>query len=193
MDEILIINKQIKKVVFELIFAILLFTFAFIIWITPNSMDVGRVAATTLNTGGSVALEQISPLALENIYPVDDEYAITNYDKAILKLTNNSGSTSRYILSYRVYNNSTLDTKFLKFQLENENIDTRVDFMSNLGMNLGSNYIDYVLYSGEIAPNKSLEFKYLMWIDHNVGNEAQNKNLSAQFVVNSYDASIGLK
>ena len=60
-------------------------------------------------------------------------------------------------------------------------------------MNEKKNYMDFVLYNGELNKNNEKTFKYTMWLDKNVGNEAQNKSLSAQFVVKSYGTEVTMK
>ena len=192
MVDIEIINRQIRKTVIELLFAIIIFIIALIMWLNPNTSIANIVSKNSMNKG-EVALEQIKPLTINSISPISDEEAINNYDNAILRITNNQNVTSRYELIYRVNNNSTLDTKFLKFKLDNIEIDPIIDFLSNVKTKTGDNYTDYIIYTGEITPNKSLDFSFIIWIDENAGNESQGKSLSSGFVANSYNANISLK
>lgn len=189
MDEIKIINKQIRSIIFELFFVSIIFILALGVWVNPNS---SMAIFSSSNKEQGVLIEEIEPLVLENIYPIDDEKAISSNKKGVFKLVNNSNENSKYSIVYRVYNNSTLDYNGLKYLL---NIDekTYMDFLSNIQMNEEDNYMDFVLYNGEINKNNEKTFEYTMWLDKNVGNEAQNKTLSAQFVVKSYGTELSIR
>ena len=189
MEELKFINKRIRSLTFELFFTILIFILALGVWVNPNST---MAAFASSNESQTVLLEEIEPLRLENIYPIDDNKAISNNQKGLFKLTNNSNVNSKYSIVYRVYNTSTLDYNFLKYQLI---IDEKsyVDFLSSVQINIENNYIDFVLYNGEIDNNSNKTFEYTMWLDKNVGNEAQNKVLSAQFIVKSYGTELSIR
>ena len=189
MDEIKIINKKIIGVTFELIFTTIIFVLAYIVWINPNS---SMAAFASSNESQTVLLSEVEPLQLQNIYPIDDDKAIKNQKKGIFKLTNNASVNSNYSIIYRIYNNSTLDYNGLKYLL---NIDEKsyVDFLSNVQISEENNYVDFILYNGEIDNNSEKTFEYTMWLDKNVGNEAQNKSLSAQFLVKSYGTEITMR
>jgi len=189
MDELKIINKKIRGLLLELVFLFVIFTLAFSLWINPNTT---MAAFASSNGDQTVLLEEIEPLRLENIFPIDDDKAIANNQKGLFKIINNSSVNSKYSIIYRVHRSSTLDYNFLKYQLI---IDDKsyVDFLSNIQINEENNYIDFVLYNGEIDNNDEKTFKYTMWLDKNVGNEAQNKVLSAEFVVKSYGTEISIK
>lgn len=189
MNELKIINKKIRSVAFELIFTIIIFGLAYNVWINPNA---SIAAFASSNENQTVLLEEVNPLKLENIYPISDEKAINEGEKGLFKLTNNSNTNSKYSIIYRVYNYSTLDYNFLKYQLI---IDDKsfVDFLSNLQISQENNYIDFILYNGEIDKNSEKTFEYTMWLDSEVGNKAQNKSLSAQFVVKSYGTELSIR
>lgn len=189
MNEIKIINKKIRSVTFELVFAIIIFILAYSVWVNPSK---AMVAFASSNENQTVLLSEVKPLKLENIFPISDEKAINNNEKGIFKLTNNSNINSKYSIVYRIYNNSTLDYNFLKYQLIIDN-KSFVDFLSTLQINEENNYMDFTLYNGEIDKNSTKEFEYTMWLDSAVGNEAQNKSLSAQFVVKSYGTELSMR
>lgn len=191
MDELKMINQQIKKIFFELVFAILLFIIALFLWLSPNK-SLSRFLISETNSKNIVSLEEIKPLNLINIYPISDEDGINSDTNAILRIKNNSKTNSRYILSYRVNNNSTLDISYLKYHVIDEELN-KVDFLSNLGKNKEENYTDYVISTGELAPNDEKNIDFNMWLDSNVGNEAQGKSLSANFVIISYNTELTLK
>jgi len=189
MNEIKIINKKIRTIFFELIFSVIIFVLAYGVWVNPNA---SMAVFASSNESQTVLLEEIEPLRLENIFPIDDDKAIANNQKGLFKIINNSSVNSKYSIIYRVHRSSTLDYNFLKYQLI---IDDKsyVDFLSNIQINEENNYIDFVLYNGEIDNNDEKTFKNTMWLDKNVGNEAQNKVLSAEFVVKSYGTEISIK
>ena len=182
------INKQIRGLVFELLFASFISGFAIFAWVNPDT-TLAKIAQ--VNGNQTITLQEIKPLNLENIYPIDDEIAINNYDKAVIRLTNNSTADSTYELIYRVSNDSTLNAEWLKFML---NVDgtNNIEFLDNLENNENNDYTDYILYTGKINANSQKDFEYLMWLDKNVGNEAQNKSLSANIIVKSYDTDLSL-
>ena len=186
MDDIKKINKKIRSLVYEIIFASFIGGIALFAWLNPET-TLAKIA--TANTSQTVTLQEIEPLNLENIYPVDDEYAISNYDKAVIRVTNNGNNSSTYDLIYRISNNSTLDASWLKFML---NIDetNNVEFLSNLKTTRDNNYTYYTLYTGTLEAHSKKDFEYLMWLDKNVGNEAQNKSLSANLMVKSYGTDL---
>ena len=189
MEEIKIINRQIRRVAIELIFALIIFILAFSIWNNPNK-TLALMASS--NENQSVIMEEIKPLKLENIYPIDDNEAINNYEKGEFKISNKSNVNSKYSIIYRIYNSSTLDHNFLKYQFIIDNY-SKVDFLSNLSTNTSQNYTEFVLYNGELEANSSKTFNFIMWIDNKVGNEAQNKVLSSDFIVKSYGTEISFK
>ena len=189
MDEIKFINKQIRKIVIELVFALFIFVLAFSIWINPNT-TFAKMASS--NENQSIVLEEIKPLKLENIYPVDDNVAINQNEKGLFNLKNSSNINSKYSIIYRIHNSSSLDYKFLKYQLIIDN-KSYVDFLSNIQVIKEKNYIDIVLYNGELSANDNKEFEFTMWIDSSIGNEAQNKVLSSEFVVKSYGTEVSIK
>lgn len=192
MVDVYLINKQIKKTVIELIFSIIIFIIALIMWFNPNT-SVANLITKNASNKGEVTLEQIKPLTINNLSPISDEEAINNYENAILRLTNNQNITSRYELVYRINNNSTLDSRFIKFKLDNTLMEPIIESLTNVKIKKSDSYTDYIIYTGEITPNKSLDFSFIIWIDENATNEAQGKKLSSGFVVNSYDANISLK
>lgn len=189
MDEIKIINKKIRSVICELLFTILIFVLALNVWLNPNT-TIASFASS--NDNQTVLLNEIEPLKLENIYPIDDEIAIENNQRGVFKIINKSNNNSIYSIVYRIYNTSTLDYNYLKYLL---NIDgkTHIEFLSNVQITNNENYTDLTLYNGEIDKNNEKTFEYTMWLDRNVGNEAQNKSLSAQFVIKSYGNELSLR
>ena len=189
MDEIKKINKQIRSLIIEIVFASFICGLAISTFINPNT-TLAKIAFS--NSSETITLEQVKPLKLENIFPVDDKTAIDTYDKAIIRLTNNSNNKSTYKLIYRVNNNSTLDAKWLKFML---NVDetNKIEFLSELEISKDSKYTDYILHTGEIDANSKKDVEYIMWLDKNVGNEAQNKSLSANLIVKSYGTELSLR
>ena len=191
MSDVKDINKQIKKTIIELIFTIMIFIGALFVWFNIDFSVAGSVSKNSSNNG-EISIEQIKPLSLNYIAPISDEEAIKNYEKAILKISNNKNITSRYELIYRISNDSTLNPDFIKFQLSNTKI-SKIDFLKNLEVKASDNYTDYILYIDEIAPNNSLDFSFIIWIDKNAGNDAQGKDLFSSFIVNSYDTHISLK
>ncbi len=190
MDELKTINAQIRKVFFELIFAVLLFVLALIFFITPNKSLSNYILLN--KTAGQVSIEEVKPLNLKNIYPIDDEEAIHSDTNATLKIQNHSKTNSRYILAYRVDKNSTLNTNYLKYQIIDNEVN-KIDFLDNLGKNKSDNYIDYIISTGELTPKEKKEINFNMWLDHKVGNEAQGKSLTGNFVITSYDTAITMK
>lgn len=189
MDELKIINKKIRSVTFELIFTIIIFVLACGVWINPNS---SMAAFASSNGNQTVLLQEVKPLRLENIYPIDDDIAINTSEKGLFKLTNKANVNSKYSIIYRVHDSSTLDYNFLKYQLI---IDDKsfVDFLSNVQINKEDGYVDFVLYNGQINNNSSKTFEYTMWLDSEVGNETQNKVLSAEFVSKSYGTELSIR
>jgi len=188
MNNIKNINKQIRSLIFELLFASFIAGIAIFAWVNPDT-TLAKIAQ--VNGNQTITLQEIKPLNLENIYPIDDEKAIGNYDKAIIRLTNNSSADSTYELIYRVNNNSTLNTEWLKFML-NVDENSNVEILANLETNKNNGYTDYILYTGKLNANSQKDFEYLMWLDKNVGNEAQNKSLSANIIVKSYGTDLSL-
>jgi len=189
MDELKIINKKIRGLLLELVFVTIIFTLAFSLWINPNTT---MAAFASSNGDQTVLLEEVKPLRLENIYPISDNTAINEGEKGLFRLTNNSNVNSKYSIIYRIYNTSTLNYEFLKYQLIIDN-KSFVDFLSNVQINEENNYIDFVLYNGEIDKNSEKTYEYTMWLDSKVGNEAQNKVLSAEFVVKSYGTELSIR
>lgn len=189
MEELKNINRRIRGLLLEILFASIIFVLAFSMWIDPNA---SMAAFASSNENQTVLLEEVEPLKLENIFPIDDDKAIKNNDKGLFKLINNSSTNSKYSIIYRIYNSSTLDYNFLKYQLIIDN-NSYVDFLSNLQISKEKNYIDFVLYNGEIDNNSEKTFEYTMWLDSSVGNEAQNKVLSGEYVVKSYGTELSIR
>lgn len=189
MDEIKIINKQIMKISIELLFSIIIFVLALGVWMNPNT-TMAKFASS--NENQTVTLEEVNKLKLENIYPIDDDVAINENEKALFNIKNQSNVNSKYSIIYRIYSSSTLDYNFLKYYL---NIDDKeyVESFSNIQSDNNNKYIDFVLYNGEIGGNSTKTFEYTMWLDKNVGNEAQNKVLSSEFVIKSYGTEISIR
>ena len=186
MDEIKKINKKIRGLVYEIVFASFIAGVALFSWLNPDT-TLAKIA--TANSSQTITLQEIQPLNLQNIYPIDDDKAINNYDKAVIRLTNNGNNTSTYDLIYRISNNSTLNSEWLKFML-NVDENNSVDFLSNLKITKDKNYTYYTLYTGKLEAYSQKDFEYLLWLDKNVGNEAQNKSLSANLMVKSYGTDL---
>ncbi|MBE6153612.1 MAG: hypothetical protein E7166_05250 [Firmicutes bacterium] len=189
MDELKIINRKIRNLVVEVCFATFIFTLAFSLWINPNTT---MAAFAESNGNQTVLLQEVKPLKLENIYPISDSKAINNNNKGLFKLINNANVNSKYSIIYRIHNSSTLDYNFLKYQLIIDD-NSYVDFLYNLQFNEENNCVDFILHNGEIDKNSEKTFEYTMWLDSEVGNEAQNKVLSAEFVVKSYGTELSIR
>ena len=185
------IEKQIRKTLIELISVIIIFIISLFVWFNPNKTITNLIAKNASNKDG-ISLEQIKALSLNNITPISDNDAINNYDKAILKVTNNQNTTYGYQLIYRISNDSTLDVDCIKFQLKSGDIE-KVDFLHNQEIKVSDNYKDYIIYTDEIQPNENKEFSYVIWINEDAKNDIQSKSLKSSFVINSFNSNISYR
>ncbi len=175
------INKKIMYLSFEIVFAILIIVFNFIVFYKGDTPSQVFAYSNKIN---ALELKEVTPLELTNIVPVTNDIALKEYNKSHYQIYNPNNSKMNYRLIYRMYN-STVKPEWFNYYLK---MDDK-EYISNLG-NLGpknsEDYIDLILKEGTINKNKTIDFEYLIWLDYNVNNEAQNKSFSSKLIVETY-------
>ncbi len=173
-------NKTIIKLSIEIFAAI------FIAFFSYNIFNQGSTVsqAVAYNSGNKeVTLKEIKPLELSNIFPMDNEYALDNYEKAQYKIINNGTKEVNYRIIYRISND--IDYNWFNYYLKidnNENTNKFEDQQKRQTID----YTDIILYEGKLEVNKTVDYEYLMWLDSSIGNEAQNKSFKGEFVIETY-------
>lgn len=175
------INKKIMYLSFEILFASLIIVFNFIVFYksdTPSQVFAYNNAINALE------LKEITPLELTNIVPMTNDEALKEYNKSHYQIINNNNSKINYRLIYRMYN-SSVKPEWLNYYLKLDDNEI-ISNLGNLGPKTNEEYIDIILKEGTINKNETIDFEYLIWLDYNVNNEAQNKSFSSKLIVETY-------
>lgn len=174
-------NKRIVNLSFEILFAVLLiigsyFTFC-------NNTTTKEVFAYN-NYHKELDLKEIKPLVLTNAIPMTNDKALESYEKSIYQIINNNNSKVKYRLIYRIYN-SPIKVEWFNYYLKINNKET-ISNLGNLGPKENIDYTDLILTEGIIDKLETKDVEYLIWLDSNVGNEAQNKSFDAKIILETY-------
>lgn len=176
------INKQIFKLIFEIFFVFLIIVIN--IGARNNSIDTQNKVFAFNNRLNTIELKQLSQMDVNNIFPISNEDALNNYEKSIFQVSNNNNKNTRYRFIYRVYTTSTIEIDWLNFYLKIDDNET-IDNLSNQNMIKTDEYVDIILYEGNLNSNENKEIEFLIWLDYNIGNEAQNKTMSTKTFVDT--------
>lgn len=173
-------NKIIIKLSMEILAAVFIAFFSYNIF--SNGKTINEVLAYTSNNK-TITLNEIKPLELSNIIPVSDTYALENYEKSEYQIINNNDNYVNYRIIYRISNN--VDINWFNYYLNVKDVE-KTDKFNNQYIFEKDGYNEVVLYEGAIKAKDTVNFKYIMWLDSSVGNEAQNKSFSGNLVVETY-------
>lgn len=171
------INKQIFKLIFEILFVSLIIVIN--VEARNNSIDTQNKVFAFNNQLNALEFKQLNQMNVANIFPISNADALSNYEKSIFQISNKNNNNTRYRFIYRVYKSSTVEIEWFNFYLkidENEIIDN----LSNQSMIKTNEYIDIILYEGSLNSNEIKNVEFLIWLDYNIGNEAQNKTMSTK-------------
>jgi len=175
-------NKQIFKLVFEILFASLIIIIN--IEVRNNSIDTQNKVFAFNNKLNSIELKQLNQMNTTNIFPISNEDALNKYEKSVFQVSNNNKTNKKYKFIYRVYNSSTIEIDWVNFYFKADEKET-IDNLSNQIMNKTDEYTDIILYEGNLNSNEIKEIEFLIWLDYKIGNEAQNKVLRTETFVDT--------
>lgn len=175
-------NKQILKLVFEILFASLIIVISIGAW--NNSINIQNKVFAFNNKLNAIDFKQLNQMNVTNIFPISNEDALNKYNKSVFQLSNNNNINTKYRFIYRIYNSSTIEIDWFNFYLKVDN-DEIIDNLSNQIMNKTDEYVDIILYESNIDSNEIKEIEFLIWLDYNIGNEAQNKILRTETFVDT--------
>lgn len=176
------INKQIFKLMFEILFVSLIIVIN--MEARNNSIDIQNKVFAFNNKLNTIELKQLNQMDATNIFPITNEVALNNYEKSVFQVSNNNDKNIRYRFIYRIYTTSTVEIDWLNFYLKIDKNET-IDKLSNQNKIKTDEYIDIILYEGNLIYNDVKEIEFLIWLDYNVGNEAQNKTISTKIFVDT--------
>lgn len=113
---------------------------------------------------------------LSNLFPVTEEYALNNFEKSIINVVNNTNENKVYNLVLIIEKNSTLDTKYLKI-----NINGKTYKLDDLYYT-ENNYVKYFIIDNNTVKKESINYNNIyIWLDYETPNSEQNKTLTMNF------------
>lgn len=175
-------SKKIIHLLFEILFAVLIMVGSYMTFCKGENLN--EVLALNSSNNKNLEFKEIIPLQLSNIYPITNEDALNTYQKSSYQIINNNNSKVKYRLIYRIYN-SDIKVEWFNYYLKINNNET-ISNLGNLGPKNSNDYVDLIIKEGIIDSNTTIDFNYLIWLDYNVGNEAQNKSFNAKIVLETY-------
>ncbi|MBQ7141345.1 MAG: hypothetical protein IJO32_07585 [Bacilli bacterium] len=176
------INKQIFKLIFEILFTSLIIVIN--ISARNNSIDIQNKVFAFNNRLNAIEFKQLNQMNATNIFPISNDDALNKYEKSIFQISNKNNNNIRYRFIYRVYKSSTVEIDWFNFYFKIDENET-IDNLSNQKINNTDDYTDIILYEGNLNSNEIKEIEFLIWLDYNIGNEAQNKVLRTETFVDT--------
>lgn len=149
-------NKEVKGLLYEIVTLCFIIIINLIIWPNLKEEHLKKTEAV---------MSYVSNLSIDIVnkeeyylFPMTDEYAITNLKKNTIKVTNYNNSYKQYSLYLKVDKSSTTDIESLKFMFNNVIIDfNEIYFYED------ENYIYYQVYNNNI---KDIDYiDYIFWLN----------------------------
>ena len=135
------------------------------------TMNVGNLQVTFLNKNS------ITPLSLENAYPISDEEGINQSDELTFTITNNGTLKA----NYNIYIEEVSTTPEFKTKIRFISKKESNDYSSPKTLSVDK-YIDKL---GEIDVGETVTYKVKVWLDESADSTYMNKNFLAKIVIQS--------
>lgn len=134
-------------------------------------------------------------IKLLNTYPMTDETGLSNLPY-VLKIENICDIPSEYNVLLNVFNNTSLDLNYIKYQIKRENIVTlqklldaeRYEIDKSIKDEINKENINeiketYTLANGYLEPSETANYELRLWLDYNATNDTMNKYFEAGIFV----------
>lgn len=161
-------NQKIYPIILEIM---LLITFVFITYFmwNNNHMESYSSIAASYASNSAIAFDVEGKINNDLLFPITEQEA-REQTPAILKIKS-SGVATNGMVALQIAKDSTLDYRYLNLLVDDEVVSLKDSVLYEDEENY---YIP--IYSGEIH-NEVKEVALYLYLDENVGNEAQNKSI----------------
>ena len=177
-------KKEYTKIVFLVLFLLVLFcgTSYALFSLTLNSEKSVKVVAGIFK----VDFSEGNTITLSNAAPMTDEegMASTPYTFSI---ENTGDVNAKYNISLEegITNNSTLDKKYIKYSIKEDDGEWSTPALLSTGLTLRANT--------SLPINKKTQYQLKLWLDNDADNSVQGKNFSAKIVISSVQDNVDPK
>lgn len=121
---------------------------------------------------------EVKDTKVDNLIPIKDEDAL-NSKSLKVKISNDNNTKGKYKLHLKYSKHSSVKTDWLKIS-----IDGKIYKLNDLLDAETSDYKYYLIDENTLLANKNKTYEIIMWMDYNVGNEAQGTQLNYYYEIN---------
>lgn len=174
-------SKEIKTLIRKIILTTIFTIVITVIW---SNISNTKAMQTKNYLAINNALTVTHNINNDYLYPMQDKEAITKLTKNIITVKNNNNTKTNYSLLLRIEKSSTLDLNVLKYEFNGE-----IGTLNNLYKE-DTLYYYYNLSDLNINENGTSESTFIMWINEDAANIAQNKTLSYKIIATDNNALV---
>ncbi len=169
-----IFNKLIRIKYFEIFMSILFLFVGTLIWNSWRHSDAYKLMKEPLPS--SFAYVEVLSDSNYEIFPMNDELAISNLAPYSVQLVNSTYLDSTYSFGIRVSKESTLDYHILKFSFQDQ-----VGFLKDFYKSEDDEYYYFVFEEGNLTAAK-ISYDIKFWIDNESRDDFYGKTFQYEFI-----------